>query len=103
MSRTRNRRFDSSESATVIAALRWYQENGNKVPSHIREIATDGGSFPALTSGEIDHLCEHIRDVVIPSRPVTEDLRKDLEDLRSRVGEIEDFLAVKQSSGRLDD
>ena len=52
------------ETSTILAALRCYQqhleESDEEMPSEFRDIATDGGTLVALTSDEIDALCEHL-------------------------------------------
>ena len=55
---------DSAEHATLLAALRYYQQNGQGEPSNrcdaIHAIATDGGARISLDTAGIDALCEHI-------------------------------------------
>ena len=46
----------SQQTAVILAALRYFQ-SGRRGPE-IKEIATNGGEFPALTPDEIDELCE---------------------------------------------
>jgi hypothetical protein len=57
-------RFDSRENATILAALRYYQQvlshNGNSPPVSVAEVATNGGTLKPLTSADIDTLCEKI-------------------------------------------
>lgn len=61
---------DRRETATIIAALRFYQRNCLGGPSTFTsyaesDIATDGGEIEPMTADEIDMLCERIN-----SRPV---------------------------------
>ena len=55
---------DSAEHATLLAALRYYQQNGQGEPSNrcdaIHAIATDGDVQISLDTAGIDALCEHI-------------------------------------------
>jgi hypothetical protein len=55
---------DSAELATILAALRYYQQEGCGDPNYrsdaIHEIATDGGNETSLDSDGIDSLCERI-------------------------------------------
>lgn len=70
--------FNSRELATVLAALRHYQESGfgdmTKLPERLAEIAVDGESNRVpLDDSEIDALCERLNgveeyeDIVCPS------------------------------------
>lgn len=56
--------LDQRELGTILAALRLRQElvlaEGIEPDSIQEEIATDGGSFTALSAEEIDALCERI-------------------------------------------
>jgi hypothetical protein len=58
--------LDSRRLATILAALRHYQESGladdpTKRSDAIHDIATNGGAFPASMCGEeIDELCERL-------------------------------------------
>ena len=57
--------LDIDESSTVLAALRYYQENGQGDPDNrsdeIHEIATNGGEvMSSLDDDGIDDLCERI-------------------------------------------
>lgn len=55
---------DSAEHATLLAALRYYQQNGQGEPSSrceaIHAIATDGDVRISLDTAGIDALCERI-------------------------------------------
>ena len=60
-------RMTDRETATVLAALRYWQLQLPVEPYGPRdvaeiagEIAEDGGRFPMLTAEEIDELCERI-------------------------------------------
>ena len=60
--------FDLEESSTVLAALRYYQENGQGDPDNrsdaIHDIATNGGEVMSSLDDEgIDDLCERINCV----------------------------------------
>lgn len=52
------------EFNTILAALRYYQENGQGDPFNrsdaIHDIATDGGEQISLDAHSIDELCERI-------------------------------------------
>jgi hypothetical protein len=52
------------EWATVLAALRFYQEQGQTKPAQrsawIEIIATDAGRFTALTADELEQLCHRL-------------------------------------------
>jgi hypothetical protein len=54
----------SRELATVLAALRLWQQTVNRLDSDcedgLADIATDGGAFEPLDEDEIDGLCERI-------------------------------------------
>lgn len=50
--------FGSSELATVIAALRFWQRQGNIDTVPEWDIATDGGEVSVLDNADIDALCE---------------------------------------------
>jgi hypothetical protein len=50
--------FNARETATVLAALRFWQREGAASGGHEVEIATDGGRFAPLSNDEIDALCE---------------------------------------------
>ena len=52
-------RIDNRERATILAALRHYQ-NARDIPGAIEDIATNCGEFRALESPDIDELCEFI-------------------------------------------
>jgi glycosyltransferase A (GT-A) superfamily protein (DUF2064 family) len=56
--------LDRQELATVLAALRYYQEQGMGEPANrsdaIHEIATDGGEVVSVDADGIDTLCEKI-------------------------------------------
>ena len=55
---------DAAELATILAALRFYQQEGQGEPSNrsdsIHDIATDGDTQISLDSDGIDVLCERI-------------------------------------------
>jgi hypothetical protein len=57
-------RISLRELNTVLAALRFYQEQGQcdsaKRSESIGDVATNGGHTQALTGNEIDELCERI-------------------------------------------
>ena len=54
----------NQELATVLAALRFYQEAGmgapDNLPSYIHDIATDSGEVISLDGRGIDELCEKL-------------------------------------------
>lgn len=60
--------MDKRSSATILAALRYYQndmDNGKRLSRDvddggIHDIATDGGTLRALTATQIDELCDKI-------------------------------------------
>ena len=56
---------DGRELATILAALRFHQDEnlqaGRDIPDcAIKDIATDGGSLKPLNSNEVGRLCERI-------------------------------------------
>lgn len=56
---------DGRELATILAALRFHQDEnlpaGREIPDQaIKDIATDGGSVKPLDFKEVDRLCERI-------------------------------------------
>lgn len=50
--------LNDRELATVLAALRYWQREGQMSSGHEHDIATDGDSLEALSNAEIDALCE---------------------------------------------
>lgn len=64
MARTHRPRLTFEELSTILAALRFYQENGQGDPANrsddIHDIATDGGEITSLDDAGIDVLCERI-------------------------------------------
>lgn len=54
--------LSNRELALVLAALRHWQESGDRplASEALREIATDGGRFEPLTTAEIQELCERL-------------------------------------------
>ena len=57
--------IDERELATILAALRFHQDEnlqaGAGIPGQaIREIATDGGNLEPLSFDEVDELCERV-------------------------------------------
>jgi hypothetical protein len=60
----RRRKLTDRELATVLAALRVYQQalamNGDLPPRGADEIATDCGELEPMGADEIDALCESI-------------------------------------------
>jgi hypothetical protein len=52
------------ETATVLAALRFYQEalNAGMVPLHLMDVLTNGDELVPLTGSEIDALCERLNE-----------------------------------------
>ena len=53
--------LNDREHATVLAALRWYQEHRKRgLPLRIDDIATNGGKLKSLTVNGIDELCQKL-------------------------------------------
>ena len=52
--------FDKRKTATILAALRYWQREGLMSSGHEQDIATDGNSIDALDAEDIDALCEQI-------------------------------------------
>lgn len=56
--------FTPAQLATMLAALRYYQQQGmcdeDNRPPEIEDIATDGGSVAALDEDEVDDLCQQL-------------------------------------------
>ena len=48
------------ESATILAALRYWRREGPANAGHERDIETDSGRLKSLSAEEIDALCERI-------------------------------------------
>lgn len=63
---------DGAEFNTILAALRFYQEQGQGEPHNrsdaIHEIATDGGADTSLDANAIDVLCERINTENLSSK-----------------------------------
>jgi len=56
-----NTRFDKRQTATILAALRYWQSNGIVASRHDHyTIATDDGTLQPLSRPEIDTMCEQI-------------------------------------------
>lgn len=53
-------RMSDRETATILAALRYWQRVGLMSSGHEKDIASDGGRFQSLSAGEIESLCERI-------------------------------------------
>lgn len=68
-----NSEFNDAELATVLAALRYYQANGQGDPANrsdeIHDVATNGGEVEASLDGAaIDALCERLNARLGPPR-----------------------------------
>jgi hypothetical protein len=52
------------ELATVLAALRFYQEalNAGTIPLHLMDVLTNSNELVPLTGSEIDTLCERLNE-----------------------------------------
>lgn len=62
--------FDSRNTATILAALRFWQRKGSATEAEF-QLASDDNSFLPLDSDEIDALCEVINtDVTLPTAVV---------------------------------
>jgi hypothetical protein len=55
------------EVATILAALRLWQETSNRDEEWMHQVATIDGSVEALNEEEIDELCEKLNDYLLPS------------------------------------
>jgi hypothetical protein len=57
-------RLSDQDHATVLAALRLYQENlrlsDEPMPQRFVDIATNDGAHPEMSADEIDLLCEQL-------------------------------------------
>lgn len=53
-------RLTKQETATVLAALRYWQREGLISSGHEIDIATDGGTIEPMSKDDIDELCERI-------------------------------------------
>jgi hypothetical protein len=58
-------RVDQRELATILAALRFHQDEnlqgGGEIPDRVvDDIATDGGTLKPLNFGEVDRLCQRL-------------------------------------------
>ena len=59
--------FDSRNTATILAALRFWQRKGSATEAEF-QLASDDNSFLPLDSDEIDALCEVINtDATLPT------------------------------------
>lgn len=58
--------IDKRQTATIIAALRFWQSNGMAFPSplpmYLAEFATDEGRVQSLNAMEVDILCEALQE-----------------------------------------
>lgn len=65
-----NTAFDKRQTATILAALRYYQNSPalgeSSGASDIADIATDGGTIDPMGRDEIDDLCEQVN--IVPER-----------------------------------
>jgi len=52
--------INEQETATIIAALRFWQREGAHSSGHEHIIASNGGEFDALDNNAIDDLCERL-------------------------------------------
>ncbi|MEO8924178.1 MAG: hypothetical protein ABI330_15355 [Caldimonas sp.] len=48
------------ETATILAALRYWQREGLLSGGDEQDVAEDGGRFSALSAAEIDRLCDKV-------------------------------------------
>src|ERR1039457_3492447 len=55
-----NTALDKRQTATILAALRYWQREGLMSSGHEQDIATEGNSMNALDAEDIDALCEQI-------------------------------------------
>lgn len=53
-------KLDNRETATVLAALRYWQRCGDFAGDDIQDIASDSETFNPLSDTEVDELCERI-------------------------------------------
>jgi hypothetical protein len=53
-------KLDARETATILAALRWWQANDGMQADRFDAIATNEYTLVALDLGEIDALCERL-------------------------------------------
>jgi len=60
--------FDKRKTATILAALRYWQREGLMSSGHEQDIATDDDTLQSLSRPEIDVLCEQIN---IVDEPIT--------------------------------
>jgi hypothetical protein len=59
--------FDNRETATVLAALRhWQNTSSTSIDTELFDIATNCGTLERLTDDEIDDLCERVNVNVAP-------------------------------------
>ena len=63
---------DDAQQATILAALRFYQQSGASADAAIEDIATNGGAFEPLGIENIDALCESI-NLASPAKEVVLD------------------------------
>jgi hypothetical protein len=52
--------FSAEETATVLAALRYWQREGLTSSGHEIDIASNGDTLEPMTTDEIDELCERL-------------------------------------------
>lgn len=67
--------LNDRQLATVLAALRSWQNLPRTSPAH-EQIASDDGKFDPLTDDEIDDLCQNLNAGHVPAEPVIEIMRK---------------------------
>lgn len=53
-------KFTNRETATILAALRFWQREGVGFDYSEDDIASNGGEFDSLDEAEIDALCERV-------------------------------------------
>ncbi len=78
--------MNEQERATVLAALRLWQQDGLTTDVDVLAIATNQGEFGLLDSAEIDRLCERLNAGDDPSAPQIRELAR---SQYAREGEIE--------------
>lgn len=80
--------LDEAQNASILAALRFYQQSGmNSAGQEIHEIASNAGAIEPLSSDEIDCLCESINQDALEKKSV-------IEALKSNGFEFSDFVSV---------
>lgn len=79
--------MNKQERATILAALRLWQQDGSATDVDVLAIATNEGEFGLLDAAEVDQLCERLN--IGTADADTEQIRELARSQYEREGEIE--------------